>query len=98
MLRIRYNKDVEELKKQIVPILRKYKIKKAGIFGSYARGDYKKNSDIDVLIEFNGSLLTLVRIERELKDILGTKVDLLTYKGLSPLLKRRILKEEIRVL
>lgn len=86
----------EQLK--IIPLLKKYKIKKAGIFGSYARGEAKKNSDIDIIIEFNDSLLTLVAMQRELKETLGIKVDLLTYKGLNPLLKKRILKEEVKLL
>ena len=60
--------------------------------------DYKKNSDIDMLVEFNGSLLTLVGIEMELKEKLRKKVDLLTYNGINHLLKERILKEEIRIL
>ena len=62
--------------------------------------DYKKNSDIDIdmLVEFNGSLLTLVGIEMELKEKLRKKVDLLTYNGINHLLKERILKEEIRIL
>ena len=84
--------------RQIVSILKKNGVTKAAIFGSYARGDYKKKSDIDILIEFNDSLLTLVRIERELKESLGKNVDLLTYGGIHPLLKERILKEEIRII
>mgnify|MGYP001585407781 CR=1 FL=1 len=67
------------------------------IFGSYARGDYNKNSDIDILIEFNGSLLKLVGIEMELKKTLKKKVYLLTYGGINHLLKERILREEIKI-
>ena len=51
-----------------------------------------------MLVEFNGSLLTLVGIEIELKEKLRKKVDLLTYNGINHLLKERILKEEIRIL
>ncbi len=91
-------KEFIKVKKKIISVLKKNRIKKAGIFGSYARGEEKKKSDIDVLIEFNGSLLSLVRIERELKEDLGKKVDLLTYRGIHPLLKKRILKEEVRIL
>ena len=84
--------------RKIISILKKNGVVKAGIFGSYARGEAKKNSDVDILIQFNDSLLTLVRIERELKENLGKIVDLLTYKGIHPLLKDRILKEEIRII
>ncbi len=84
-------------KQKIVKILKKYGIKKAGIFGSYVRGEQKKNSDIDILIEFNDSLLILVGIEMELEKVLKKKVDLITYGGLSPYLKKHILSEEVRI-
>ena len=99
--KIKNRKNVNEfakMKKEIISVLKKNKIKKAGIFGSYARGEEKKSSDVDILIAFNGSLLLLVKIERELKENLGKKVDLLTYRGIHPLLKKRILKEEVRIL
>lgn len=89
---------LKAIKKQVLPLLRKNKVKKAGVFGSYARGEQKKASDIDILIEFNGSLLDLVHLERELQEHLGRKVDLLTYRSIHPLLKKRILQEEIRIL
>ena len=91
-------KEFESVKKEIVKILKKHHIKKAGIFGSYARGEEGKRSDVDVLVDFNGSLLYLVKIERELKENVGKKIDLLTYRGIHPLLKKRILKEEVRIL
>lgn len=90
--------DIEIIKRKVLPILKHYRVKRAALFGSYARGEANKNSDIDILIEFNDSLLTLVRIERELKKSLGRKVDLLTYNGIHSLLKERILKEEIRII
>ena len=91
-------KDIERIKSKALPILKKYGVNKAGIFGSYATGKNKKNSDVDILIEFNGSLLTLVGIEMELKKKLRKKVDLLTYGGINHLLKERILKEEIKII
>ncbi len=92
------NEEINKLKARIKPILKRNKIARAGIFGSYARGEAKKNSDVDILIEFKGSLLDLVGLELELKRILKKKVDLLTYKGINPLLKKRILLEEIRII
>ena len=92
------NKKIEEIKKKIIPILKKNKVVRAGIFGSYARGEEKKNSDVDILIDINVSLLELVGLEIELKKILKKKVDLLTYRGISPYLKDRILNEEIRII
>ncbi len=90
--------ELKKLKPKIIKILKEKGISKAGIFGSFARGEQKENSDIDILVNFNGSLLGLVKIERELEGNLGFKVDLLTYKGLNPLLKKRILDEEVRII
>ena len=61
------NNELKKLKPKIIKVLKRYGITRAGLFGSYAKGEQKKNSDIDILIEFNKSLLTLVRIEMELK-------------------------------
>ena len=94
------NKDMDRIKKKIIPILRKNDVVRAGIFGSYARGEAKKGSDIDLLIKFKGrkSLFDLVRLERKLKTNLKKDVDLLTYNSINPLLKSRILKEEAKIL
>ncbi|MBI2044965.1 nucleotidyltransferase family protein [Candidatus Pacearchaeota archaeon] len=91
-------KDISEIKRKIVRVLKKNGVARAGIFGSYARGEQKKNSDIDILIEFNDSLLTLIGIEMELERALRRKVDLLTYGGIHPLLKEIILNEEVRII
>ena len=91
-------KQISQIAPQIKKILKKHYITKAGIFGSYARGEAKKNSDIDILIEFDGSLLDIVKLERELKRRLKKKVDLLTYLAIHPLLKERILNEEVRII
>jgi len=91
-------KSLDELKNKIREILKKNGIVRAGVFGSYARGEQRKNSDIDILVEFDDSLLKLIRLERELKNEINLKVDLLTYNGIHPLLKKRILNEEVRII
>ncbi len=93
--------QTDKIKKKIVKILRKHKVARAGIFGSYARGENRKNSDIDILIEVRGrkfSLIDLISLEMELKKALKKKVDLLTYKGISPYLRDSILEEEVRII
>jgi len=90
-----------DFKKKVVPILKRNKVVRAGIFGSFARGEAKKKSDIDILIKVKAkkfSLFDLVGIELELKKVLERDVDLLTYKGIDPLLKERILEEEVRII
>ena len=89
----------KRLKKKIVSILKRNDVVKAGIFGSYARGEAKKRSDIDILIRPpRGIGFGFAGIELELEKKLNKKVDLLTYNSIHPLLKERILKEEIRIL
>jgi len=91
---------MDEKIKKMIEILKKYGVKKVKVFGSYARGEAKPESDLDVIVEFSQrkSLLEIVGIEQELEDTLGIKVDLLTEKSISPYLKERIEKESIVVL
>lgn len=90
---------LKEIKPKILEILKKNNIKKAGIFGSYARGKAKKNSDIDILVEPpKGIGFGFVGIQFELEDKLKKKVDLVSYGAIHPLLKKRILKEEIKII
>jgi hypothetical protein len=74
--------------------LKKFDPQKVGIFGSFARGDNKKGSDIDILVEFKKipSLLALIKLENDLSEILGTKVDLVTTGAL----KNRRIKKSIK--
>lgn len=85
----------KELIDKIIKKLKDEKAKRIGVFGSYVRGEERPGSDIDVIVEFSErkSLLDLVRIERELSEDLGIKVDLLTEKSISPYLIDTIQKE-----
>ena len=87
---------IQDIKRRIIPILKHQGVTKAALFGSVVRGELKKRSDIDILIEFKGrkSLLDLVRLQFLLEKKLGRKVDLLTYGGIHPLLRDIILKEQ----
>ena len=70
-------RNIMEIKRKVVPILRHYGIQKAGIFGSYARGEAKKNSDIDILIQPpRGMGLEFIGVKLELEKKLNKKVDL----------------------
>ena len=80
------NKTILYLQRKVVPILRKNGVTKAGIFGSYARGDAKKRSDIDILIQPpKGRGLKFIGLELELEEKLRRKVDLITYRSISPI-------------
>ena len=96
---IRKKDILEKIKPKIIKILKKNKIKRAGIFGSYANGKAKKNSDIDILIEPTKNMgFTFARLELQLTKSLKKKVDLVSYNGISPYLKDKILRQEIRII
>jgi len=85
--------ELRKLQQKIVPILKSNKVTKAGIFGSYARGEAKRKSDIDIVIQPpKGIGFQFAGIELELERKLKKKVDLLTYNSIHPLLKNRILR------
>jgi len=89
--------SIQDIKNKIMPILKKNGVKRAAIFGSYARGEEKKRSDIDILIKYrydNKSLLDLAGLHIELEEKLKKKVDILTYDSIHPLLKDIILSEQ----
>ena len=91
--------DRNALFRKIIQMLKKEGAKRVAIFGSYARGEETPESDIDIIVSFSErkSLLDLVRIERELSEALGIKVDLLTEKSISPYLIDTI-KAEMKVI
>lgn len=91
--------DLDDIKKKIRPILKKYGIKKAGIFGSFARGEPVVN-DLDLLVKIDKkiSLLKFIGIQQELEDALNMKVDLVEYEAIKPAIKDEILRDEEPVL
>ena len=92
-------KALEKIKLKIIRVLKKNKIKKAGIFGSYAKGEQKKNSDIDILVEpSKGMGFKFAGLEIQLAKALNKKVDLVSYNGISPYLKDRILSQEVKII
>ena len=93
--------DQSEIKNIILSHLKGFSPIKVGIFGSFARGDNKKGSDIDILVEFkeSPSLLTLIKLENDLSEILGVKVDLVTTGALNnKRIKKSIKKDLINIL
>ena len=92
--------QIERYKNTIVEILRNHDVNKASLFGSIVRDELTDESDVDILIEFNGtkSLLDLARLKIELEEALKCKVDVLTYNSLHPLLKDQILAEKVEIL
>jgi len=93
-------RHVREIERKILPILRGYGVTKVGLFGSCVRGQMRADSDIDILVEISKdiSLLDFVGLKLEIEEALGRKVDLVEYKTIKPLLKERILREQVTIL
>ena len=89
--------STKNLKKKIIPILKRQAVVKAAVFGSFARGESKKKSDIDLLVKFKGpkSLLDVLGLEFELEEKVGKKFDLVEYQSVHPRMKKSILEDEI---
>jgi hypothetical protein len=87
-------------KQKLLPILKQHQVSRAAIFGSLATGKDKGTSDLDLLVEFEGekSLLDLVALKLDLEAEINRHVDVLTYKALNPLIKKKVLAQEVRVL
>jgi uncharacterized protein len=77
--------EADEIYEKALPIFNKYKIKKAALFGSSARGEMRRGSDIDLIVELDEtqSGLVFIEIKRKLQNKLNRKVDLITYKSLA---------------
>lgn len=92
--------DLDQIKKKTVPILKKAGVTRSAIFGSYVRDEERKDSDIDMLVEVprGTGLFGFVGLKHKLEDVLGKKVDLVTYNSIHPRLRDRILNEQVRIL
>jgi len=89
----------EDLTKLKPTLSRKFRVKRLGIFGSYARGQARRYSDLDILVEFSGGidLLDFVATERYLREQTGAKIDLVSIKALRPEFRDAILNEVVYI-
>jgi len=92
--------DLQELRDGVSHILREHDVRRAAFFGSVATGEAGQDSDVDVLVEFSGekSLLDLVDLKMELERALQRKVDVLTYESLAPLIRERVLDQQVTII
>ena len=82
--------------KAIGEICRRYGIQELAIFGSAARGEMRPDSDVDVMVEFFPGVVhgwEYFRIERELAEAFGRRVDLATKKWMNARIRSRVLPE-----
>jgi predicted nucleotidyltransferase len=89
---------ISTLKEHEKLIRQKFGVKRIGIFGSFARGEEKEDSDLDVLVTFEEGQKTFdnyMDLKFYLEDLFGREVDLVTEKALKPQLKDIIMKEVV---
>ena len=92
--------EIRALLREEFPRLRQeYAVRSLEVFGSFVRGEASASSDLDLLIEFDDapSLFGFIRLEDNLSQLLGIKVDLVMKKGLKPALGERILSEAVAI-
>ncbi len=90
--------DILQTISKLLPDLKKrYHIAHLSLFGSYARGDADKQSDVDLLVDFSVTpdLLTFIELEEFLSEKVGKKVDLIPQRKLKASLKNKVMKEAI---
>ena len=87
------------LRRQKKTLAERYGVESLEVFGSYVRGEQKADSDLDVLVTFREepSLLTFIRMENDLSDALGVRVDLVMKDSLKPAIGENILREAVAV-
>ena len=92
--------QIEISREKLIKFCKKHHIRKLSFFGSVLRKDFRSDSDIDVLVEFEPDHtpgLAFFSMETELSDLLGRKVDLNTPRSLSPYFRQEVMDEaEVR--
>jgi len=92
--------QIEEIRGKILPILRRYGVRRASLFGSSVRGSIREGSDIDLLVDIEKdiSLFDFVGLKLEIEEALCNKVDLVEFETIKPLLREKILGEQVVLL
>ncbi len=87
----------EHTRKQIADLCERYKIRELSLFGSRVRGEATDRSDYDLLVDFKAdsavSLFEFSRIQIDLEELIGNRVDLVPKKGLKPIIRDHVLAE-----
>lgn len=90
--------DILRALRNAKPLLDSFGVAHVSLFGSFARDEAHQNSDVDLLVGFARSIgmFDFVRLQRELGERIGRKVDLVTHAALKPQFRDRILAEAVR--
>lgn len=90
---------IQQKRRQVLKIAHGHGARNVRLFGSVARGETTKTSDLDLLIEMppEGTLLDIIAIKQDLEELLGCKVDVVTEAAISPYLRDKVLHEAVRL-
>lgn len=92
--------ELEQYQQIIVPVLKKYMIKRAAIFGSFAKNESHRYSDVDILIEPEKgfTLFKFLQLEGEISELIKRKVDLVEFSAIKPSIRTEVLASAINIL
>ncbi len=91
--------NIQDVKDQIIPIIKKYHVSRASLFGSIVSGKMHEGSDIDILVELSHdhSLMDRARIKVALEEQLKRKIDVLNFNGIKQHARESILSSQIAI-
>lgn len=91
---------IRQIKEKAIPVLKEYNVRRASLFGSYARGESTDKSDIDILVSIPRGigLFGFVDLKLELQKKLRKKIDLIHFESIKPMLKKSILGNQIKII
>ena len=87
--------SLSDIQKKLTPVFRAHRLKKAAVFGSFARGEEKAGSDVDILVTLGTpmGLISYNRFVNEVEKELGRRADVVTERGLNKFIRPYILKD-----
>ena len=92
-----YRSILVEKRAEIAAICKRYNVQELALFGSALGTEFRKDSDVDLIVEFKPNarvgLLEFSKLQQELEVLLGRKVDLVSKRGLKPLVRERVLQQ-----
>ena len=93
-------KELEQYQTLLLPVLKRYLIKRAAIFGSFAKGNTNLNSDVDILIEpgKDFTIFKMLKMEEEISALVNREVNLVEYSALKPSISQEVLLSSIAIL
>jgi len=93
---------IAELARRLAPVLKRYGVVRAGVFGSVARGEAGPESDLDLLVEYRKnlrkSLFDLVHLNDELEAVAGRKVEVCEYRLLREIIRDNVMADHVAIL